>query len=223
MCGFTLLLSQGPSPLISEPQRVALKARGPDSFQIVHRQYTVSVAGGPLCPPRPSLSLSLAASVLSLRGMKVQSQPLIDHGSGSLFTWNGEAWLSGSKEVQGNDAHFVFRRILARANFSQDALPREERLVLVLRDVLGAITGPFSFLFFDTRSSCLFYGRDFLGRKSLLHRRSERGTLEVSSLPMEGDPGGWTEVDPCGIHYLKFSAPFPPSGRLCPWKSKEQV
>ncbi|KAL2267105.1 hypothetical protein VTJ83DRAFT_4382 [Remersonia thermophila] len=235
MCGIHALLSPSPPSSIPElppPLKHRLLARGPDHF------------GQVLCTATPgstTWSLRFTSSVLALRGDHVARQPLVASwdgnvssadpgssapGSGSVLCWNGEAWhVDGGKrvvEAEENDGEVVLGRLVAAAAAAAAAAPAAsvsaaEREHAVL-DVLRGIEGPFAFVFFDAASGSVFFGRDRLGRRSLLQRRPPSGGLELCSVAGEDGAGdGWTEVEADGVYVLRLGDGEDATPRRCGW------
>ncbi|KAK5054508.1 hypothetical protein LTR84_001399 [Exophiala bonariae] len=112
--------------------------------------------------PSTDSHLVFASSVLALRGSTVQEQPLVDKKTGCIFCWNGEAWKIGGKNVFGNDSKEVFSLLLSASCSPEPATSRE------ISRALSDIAGPFAFVFYNALTSTIYYGRDRLGRRSLL-------------------------------------------------------
>ncbi|KAL7911998.1 asparagine synthase domain-containing protein [Trichoderma velutinum] len=158
-----------------------LRNRGPDHLGAVEVQ---------LCSGESSLHLTLTSTVLSLRGDHLAKQPLEDAESGSVLCWNGEAWKLGGKPVEGNDGEAVLA-LLTAASGSEDSV----------LDALRSIEGPFAFIFMDKRAKKLYYGRDRLGRRSLLLKLGDEFLL--SSIA-EAPAVGWTEVEADGCYTIQL-------------------
>ena len=174
----------------------SIKDRGPDYFQRVERVLSKSQF------PREHLVLSFAASVLALRGRELVQQPLQDPISGSLLCWNGEAWSVGNGSMGNeNDAACIFR-LLLRPSTIDDV---EVDSAVHVRQVLSRVVGPFAFLFFDAPGRRVFYGRDPLGRRSLVARTDLKGSISISSVGCGDGSATWKEVDAEGIHELDFT------------------
>lgn len=162
-----------------------LRNRGPDHLGAVKTQLSRD--------DESSLYLTLTSTVLSLRGDHLAKQPLVDDKSGSVLCWNGEAWKLGGKLVEGNDGEAVLS-LLTAASSSQG----KEDSVL---DALRSIDGPFAFIFLDKKAKRLYYGRDRLGRRSLLLKRGDEFLL--SSIA-EAPAGGWSEVEADGCYTIQL-------------------
>ena len=175
-----------------------LQARGPDSYQKV--QITVQ-SGDPHGSSKESNTqtyfLTFIATVLALRGSQLQPQPMIDEQTRSVFCWNGEAWKIGGKVLAGNDTNQVFQSLLAAARSSPRDACKE------ISAVLASISGPFSFVFYDSLSSCLFYSRDRLGRRSLMRSAHSENVLVLSSVSSSICRAAF-EVETDGIHKINL-------------------
>jgi asparagine synthetase B (glutamine-hydrolysing) len=112
--------------------------------------------------------------------------------------WNGEAWKIGGIPVEGNDAQAILDLLFeASASTAGD--------VQAVLDVLLSIQGPFAFVYFDKPARKVYYGRDRLGRRSLLALHSQDGSsLALSSIADTAD-SRWEEVDADGVYVLDLA------------------
>ncbi|PTB67007.1 asparagine synthase-like protein [Trichoderma citrinoviride] len=188
MCGIHgAVTANGRPHRLSPGLERRLRNRGPDHLGTVEAQ---------LCPDEGSLCVTLTSTVLSLRGDHLAKQPLVDAESGSVLCWNGEAWKLGGKLVEGNDGEAVLSLLAAAA--SHDAGSEDSVL-----DALRSIDGPFAFIFLDRKAKRLYYGRDRLGRRSLLLKKGDEFLLSsVAEAPAEG----WAEVEADGCYTLQLDA-----------------
>ncbi|KAF6835700.1 asparagine synthase related protein [Colletotrichum plurivorum] len=189
MCGIHVVVSRNDFQSLPEETRTCLCNRGPDHLGEVRSQ--VHPSGSDADP----VFLSFTSTVLALRGDHITQQPFRDTSSGSVLCWNGEAWKIGSEPVQGNDGEAVFALLTAASG-------RNSREDAVL-DALRSIQGPFAFVYFDASQSRLYFGRDRLGRRSLLISREDG--LRLSSIAESASPA-WMEVEANGIYVLELSA-----------------
>jgi asparagine synthetase B (glutamine-hydrolysing) len=142
--------------------------------------------------------ISAMSTVLALRGNHVTVQPFVNPSNGSILCWNGEAWKIGSNSIEGNDGQLLFD-LLMRASSTQKCAA--ESIVAIL-NILQTISGPFAFVFVDKIHSQIYFGRDCLGRRSLLYKiDGDSHTLHLSSV---ADPtsGPWLEVEADAIYQL---------------------
>ena len=185
----------------------ALKKRGPDSMGMRSRTNTVQPIAS-ASTSSESRFLTFVSTVLSLRGDSIINQPLEDPKSGSLLCWNGEAWKIDNALVQGNDAKAVFDLLLQASqscsNCPHDGSSSPEQGVQNVIQAIGSIIGPYAFVFYDARRRRVFYGRDALGRRSLVIKRYGAGSLAISSVPDATEADGWDEVEADGVYMLDF-------------------
>ena len=88
-------------------------------------------------------------------------------------------------------------------------------------NTLSKIQGPWAFVLWDKVRSCLWYGRDFFGRQSLLiHKSEERLILTSCATKSEGFP--FKEVAANGIYKLDLKLPLS-LPTLFPWDVIESL
>ncbi|TDL28534.1 hypothetical protein BD410DRAFT_711708 [Rickenella mellea] len=129
-----------------EGLKVVNAARGPDAQG---EQIFNATNGDGL-----ELQIRFFASELRLRGDQPIEQPHIRDGD--VFCWNGEVFEGLDVGDTENDGVKLFELIRNIDN------------AVKLREILGSIEGPYAFTYFHKKTSRLFYGRDPLGRRSLL-------------------------------------------------------
>lgn len=201
MCGIHVSIStkafHGPSDQLKE----LLSNRGPD--RLGETQTKIRILDG------ATYWVSLTSTVLALRGGQLIAQPFQDVPSGSSLCWNGEAWTIASNAVIGNDGQIVFDLLLKASSSELSAADSVSAVLNVLR----SISGPFAFVFLDQNHHLMYFGRDRLGRRSLLfNTHGYPLSMEFSSC---ADPasGGWMEVEADGIYQLSFCAENPVFGQ----------
>ncbi|KAK1995866.1 asparagine synthase [Colletotrichum falcatum] len=187
MCGIHVSISREGFPSLPAATRTCLCNRGPDHLGEVQSQTR------PLDPDANPVFLTFTSTVLALRGDHVTQQPFRDASSESVLCWNGEAWKIAGAPVQGNDGEAISSLLTAASG-------RDEAPAL---DVLRSIEGPFAFVYFDAAASRIYYGRDRLGRRSLLLNQMEG--LRLSSIAESTSPE-WAEVEADGIYVLDLAA-----------------
>lgn len=189
MCGIYGLIARATAThdaTISNNLQRCLRNRGPDHL-------------GQITARHGDHRLTFASTVLSLRGDHVTEQPFRDPSTGSVLCWNGEAWKIGGRGIDGNDGVDVFRRLGAAGGSLSGADGAVEEAVL---EVLRSIEGPFAFIYFDNTAGRVYFGRDRLGRRSLLIRWDEdAGRIVLCSIAESAD-SGWQEVVADGIYTL---------------------
>jgi asparagine synthetase B (glutamine-hydrolysing) len=201
MCGIFFSLSTVGFVAPDVDTLAKLRARGPDNCQKI--QITAQSRHSRGISNQSNAQtyfLTFIATVLALRGSQLQPQPMIDEQTQSVFCWNGEAWKVGEKVLVGNDTNQVFQSLLAAARSSPRDACKE------ISSVLASISGPFSFVFYDALSSCLFYSRDRLGRRSLMRSAYTENVLVLSSVSSSICPAAF-EVETDAIHKISLGQP----------------
>ena len=215
MCGIFFSVARHGYILPSPRTQQLLHHRGPDASQTYQ-----SVIPNPDASSASQLHATYLSTVLSLRGSSLVSQPLRDGSSGSVLCWNGEAWKIGGESVVGNDSGAVFKLLLeATQKTSHDSEPYSHDPVVL---AISSITGPFALVFFDAINGTLYYGRDCLGRRSLVKKVSPDDQLILSSI-CDNDTGDqWTEVEADGIYAVSFRQPTLQTQHHCHRRKGEQ-
>lgn len=205
MCGIFFSLARGRSVSPDAPTARLLSNRGPDS-SATHRVRLHAAAAA------VAYEAAFVSTVLSLRGTAIAEQPLVDGASGSALCWNGEAWSLAGQPVTGSDSQLVFQSLLqactASANGERGLAQRQTA------EVLSSIGGPYAFVFYDARNQYLYYGRDCLGRRSLLQKQGpDDDELIISSVCDNSTGDKWAEIEADGIHVVDLSQ-LPAKGPL---------
>ena len=197
MCGLIFQLRTGSQHTISSPEaptklETLIQARGPDGYQTVQIIIPVS---------HSNIHLTFSASVLALRGSSTVLQPLTDDATKSLLMWNGEAWKIHGNVITDNDTQCVFEALLkALAQCGNETLR-----ACTVRDVLTNVTGPFAFCFYDAPAKKVYYGRDSLGRRSLVKSKMSNGDLCVASVSDANLESKWEEVATGAIYEIDLA------------------
>ncbi|RKF74666.1 Asparagine synthetase domain-containing protein C4F6.11c [Golovinomyces cichoracearum] len=191
MCGIYVSLSD---QTYCEPTSNLSKLicrRGPD--YIGHEKTQIQYVN------RSQIYISFTSTVLGLRGEGISQQPFRSEKSGSIFCWNGEAWKIGTDCVEGNDGQIIFEKLIKASSFENNS----DATAAVLK-LLKSISGPFAFVFFDNFHNQLYYGRDRLGRRSLLYKdENKKAILELCSISDQNDDR-WIEVEPDCIYQISM-------------------
>lgn len=198
MCGIFCQLA--PPSAGAEPHRRLrdnLRRRGPDSG----RDAAFAGAG---------YRCVCSAHVLHMRGA-LTLQPLRD-AAGNALLWNGEVFGGVAVGPAENDAAVVSRTL------GSCGAPSE---VLA---ALAAVRGPWAFVYHQGAADSLWFGRDVLGRRSLLWAWAA-GTLTLSSVAAQtagADP--WKEVPAVGVFRVdlkEFGRTGSVSLELFPWNAAD--
>lgn len=162
-------------------RRVA--SRGPDYVQyqqLYHQQRNIR----------------LFSSILSLRQPFVR-QPITDHGFKLQF--NGE--LYNSECLDGNDTDFIMNRLVHNLEATKDRK-------LAVSNTISGLNGEFAFVIIDLELDLVYFGKDFVGKRSLLYSLNEQ-SLSVSSLaPIDNSKVNYVECESSEIKIFdlkKFS------------------
>ncbi|XP_077435648.1 asparagine synthetase domain-containing protein 1 [Vanacampus margaritifer] len=160
MCGIFCLASPAPSALTWDDAIYQhLQRRGPDASE----DFIVS---GSDLPYRCLFS----AHVLHMRGL-LTSQPLRDP-AGNVLLWNGEVFAGLQVLPTENDAAVLLRHLSSCSNQAD------------LLSVLSRIRGPWGLVYYQKSRDCLWFGRDYFGRRSLLWKFDQ--TLKALTLSSVG-------------------------------------
>jgi asparagine synthetase B (glutamine-hydrolysing) len=198
MCGIYCEIRRDKhSQTIGETEKL-LRQRGPDHYGCVQQE---------LAPESDKSSsakvyMTFAASVLGLRrdqDDKSIAQPLALADSRGFLCWNGEAWKYDNERITGSDTKFISEKL---NSVPLDADDFHERTL----DVFSKICGPFAFIYCNKPKGMLYYGRDCVGRRSLLRSVAEYGYCIVSSVADRSIVTEWKEVEADGIYMINLSA-----------------
>ncbi|CAE7175661.1 hypothetical protein PTNB73_02873 [Pyrenophora teres f. teres] len=190
MCGIFFALSRAAHVTPDTNTRALLQNRGPDSTG--QHQILIESKGA-------SVYATFLSTVLALRGSRVIEQPLKDEATGSVLCWNGEAWSIAGNAVQGNDSQLVFSKLQEAC---VDASASSVRNVV---ELLSSIRGPYAVVFYDAPNKRVYYGRDCLGRRSLLRKAATDGTIVLSSVCDNASGEAWNEVEADGIYVMDLN------------------
>ena len=199
-------MAVGRSSTPSTSLRARLDARGPDSSETVTFRQPAKAAQE-LRQDCQSTEITLYSTVLSLRGTITVPQPLQDAEGHSVLCWNGEAWSVDGVSTTGNDTGAILT-LLKRAAHGSATEQDLGRCASTVSRALSTVAGPYAFTFFDRQNGRLYFGRDFLGRRSLLYSISRSGGLTISSVPCSETEGiqGWKEIEADGIYCVSTDA-----------------
>lgn len=158
------------SPFLTDSSLNGINKRGPDHLETINLN----------CYDR---FLQISSSVLGMRGSIIQKQPI--QQDNFIFCWNGEIYDGILLDQTESDTKQLFDLILKQP----------ERL----DQILQSIKGEFAFVLLDIQTGSLYYGRDCLGRRSLLIS-SCNDSLILSSVPIDTPELVWKEVE-CGGYF----------------------
>lgn len=199
MCGIFCSITRGGFVSPDNATRELLHNRGPDITGQVQLTLHAKSPGG---ETSSKLHTTFLSTVLSLRGDSVVEQPLQDEKTTSILCWNGEAWTVGDELVTGNDSQLIFTKLLA-ATQNADSI---EASILAVVALLAAIRGPYAFVFYDATHKLVYFGRDCLGRRSLLRKTVDDDSIILSSVCDNASGDSWTEIEADGVYVLDLTA-----------------
>lgn len=214
MCGIYCSLSKQSHVPPSEELQRRLRARGPDSKDSVSVTFDPELArpSVPSSNARDQTYLTFYSTVLSLRSSQVVTQPCQDEAGQFTFCWNGEAWSIDGERPSGNDTDAVFQLLtnaLGECRWNGAGGTRGTGAFVpsayTLASALSRIAGPYAFVLFDHVRGRLYFGRDFLGRRSLMVQTTGRDSLVISTVfdgEMDGD---WAELETTGVHCVDLN------------------
>lgn len=183
-------------------------------------------------------NLTLHASVLHMRGEFPTPQPmLLDNNC--AFCWNGECYSYNKSDVEESarsERDMVELTAIEKeestitsdtdlvANMLQDALNKNDDSdnrshLKIIADVMSGIHGEYAFILFVPSKSSnsppyVYYGRDPLGRRSLLCNKSIDGAVFLSSVAVNvsgdtlttiednKDAQEWVEIPPAVVYRM---------------------
>lgn len=186
MCGIFCLLSLSPAQIERDKTiHEHLKRRGPNFSQDV-------TAGG----TNPCYQCFFSAYVLHMRGL-LTPQPVQDE-AGNVLLWNGEIFGGVPVMSEENDTAVVSQRLSSCKSSSE------------ILSILSSIRGPWGVIYFQKAADCLWFGRDFFGRRSLLWKfDADINALTLTSVAAcssESDQSTWQEVPAAGVYRVDLKA-----------------
>ncbi|KAG2393213.1 hypothetical protein C9374_009790 [Naegleria lovaniensis] len=170
----------------------AISSRGPDATN----DKTLSFRND----SQEQIQVTLIASLLALRGDRPFPQPVsMNHGNDTHWLiWNGE--IFGNEYFRecviehGNDTICLLNHLVNCSNETE------------VLNTFANIEGPFGFVYVNTTDNYLLFGRDILGRRSLLYCVNESGNELVLSSVACHIPGfsQWRSIGVNGIFKLSL-------------------
>lgn len=178
--------------------------RGPDSINTIETAYPGSTLQTDDKSTR-DVQITHCSTVLSLRSSVTVSQPYQDAEGTHSLCWNGEAWSINGVSTSGNDTKAIHKLLVdALGPSSVLGQPPIEPLASarIVSEALSHVAGPYAFVFFDHAQGRVFFGRDFLGRRSLLRRITDHGDLIISSVSDGSLDDDWAEIEADGVYCI---------------------
>nr|XP_053646419.1 asparagine synthetase domain-containing protein 1-like isoform X1 [Cherax quadricarinatus]XP_053646488.1 asparagine synthetase domain-containing protein 1-like isoform X1 [Cherax quadricarinatus] len=183
MCGICFMCGWSISAQMLQEQVLSccssLSNRGPDACAMTLVPITAEVVG------------LFEGCLLWLQGDQPTTQPLLDH-RGNLLLWNGDI-LAGLQITKGmSDTQYI----------SESLSTKEEADIT---SFLGNIKGPWALIYYQKHTQRLYFGRDVLGRHSLLWRlpSDTSRVFLIASVCRQDDRV--KEIPALGLYYVDFS------------------
>ncbi|KAL4268062.1 Asparagine synthetase domain-containing protein [Pleurotus pulmonarius] len=168
--------------------------RGPDAQRNVSLSIPVTPSPSNDTSSPAVVHLEFFSSELRLRGTAPIVQP--HESNNNILCWNGEVFEGLDINPDENDGAVLFQELCKLETPSEVAT------------LFASIEGPYAFVFFHGASQHLFFGRDPLGRRSLLIHRptSLQPYLLLSSATCGPSPGyEFEELSTELLFYIDFS------------------
>ncbi|XP_074158983.1 asparagine synthetase domain-containing protein 1 [Sminthopsis crassicaudata] len=196
-CSVTLSIEHGGYEFLHKNLLQNLKRRGPNSSHQVLKTDN-------------DYHCLFSGHVLHLRGL-LTPQPIED-GRGNVFLWNGEVFSGINVGAEENDTQIMFNHLSSFNNESE------------IISLFSSIRGPWAFIYYQISSHCVWFGRDYFGRRSLLWHFSNTGEgfcLASVGAQDVGIENKWQEVPACGIFRIDLKSSAISKRvvlKLYPWK-----
>lgn len=200
MCGIAVSVRRDrhDKVLISECLQDRICRRGPDGYNSVELV-------------KEGYQITFGASVLHLRGSHGPTMQPISEATQNVLCWNGQVW-GGLDGLGGEDVN--------------DGLKLFRALTVSPSDVIGTLSklkGPWSVVFYEVKATGtntrltimkaatqrLYYGRDGLGRRSLLrttHYDTEGSVSQIVIASVADESKVATEVDATGLYCIELGS-----------------
>jgi hypothetical protein len=166
-----------------------LAARGPDGARTLTLTAGVATA-----------AIHVTASVLGIRGSAPALQPLVSTVTGDMLSFNGEVFRYDNDD---DDDSNVSGAVVAGDEADSHALLRALERAPSPGTVLARVHGPWALCYWRASSATLYFGRDAIGRRSLLVARTARGLALCSvAVPLGALCGAEGAEDPADARAL---------------------
>ncbi|GES81870.1 asparagine synthetase domain-containing protein 1 [Rhizophagus clarus] len=110
-----------------------------------------------------TIDLTFFGAVLHLRGPSVVEQPLTENDEQDVLLWNGEIFNGVEIPPGENDTKYLFAALKMSHKIENDN-EEKNRILHTLQN----IEGPYAIIYWQNSKRRLWFGRDCLGRRSLL-------------------------------------------------------
>lgn len=131
-------------------------------------------------------------SVLHIQGSEIVDQPYVDE-SGNILLWNGEVFsgmsnftpgISDTVQVSSAISFAILNAVSEATDFksSNSRVHLSKAALRAVTECLSRVNGPYAFIYFCKYLHLVIYGRDPLGRRSLLKLRNDKFPFALSSV-----------------------------------------
>ncbi|KAF8924985.1 hypothetical protein BGZ58_001243 [Dissophora ornata] len=168
MCGILFGIQDQGTAASQEPYQRTWSAlqelnarRGPsaqDTYNVSTAQCGANVANG-----QNSADLTFYGAVLHLRGDIVTRQPHVSPQTENVLIWNGEIFDGIFIDHHQNDGQVLMGQLEGIS--TEHGSDKHSALFL---GIMAKIEGPYAFVYYHSTSRTVYFGRDCLGRRSLL-------------------------------------------------------
>ncbi|KAK3839147.1 MAG: asparagine synthase-domain-containing protein [Linnemannia elongata] len=169
-----------------------------------------------------NIDITFYGAVLHLRGDKVTRQPHVS-STGNVLLWNGEIFDGIAVDHHENDGRVLMDQLEAISTKCHDG-PKDHKQEFL--NLMAKIEGPYAFVYFHAHSESVYFGRDCLGRRSLLWHKSDQVESTIG-LPFILTSTGYSdfrsellrleEVPADGIYSLPLASNSPKVIAKHPW------
>lgn len=161
MCGIACLFQEGLSKLPFDIWNKIvndISRRGPDR---VHQNNVDN--------------LLLCGAVLHIQGVDIEVQPCFDC-DGNILLWNGEVFGGIDIPSGKSDTAVVIEMLRQKLSKSVQEFSNKVEVLDVAVTFFSLIEGPFAFIYYHKLMQSVIYGRDRIGRRSLVTLSSSNMT-----------------------------------------------
>lgn len=163
-------------------------------------------------------SVVFVSCVLHIQGDSMLFQPIVD-SDGNVLLWNGEVFDGIDHPLGSSDTLVMSERLQNFTANSKDGIHQG------IIESLSEIKGPYAFIFYHLLSETIYFGRDPIGRRSLLIQRDNDNKnlhcISSTSVNFSGfEDSPWEEVNIGGVYSIHRSGDLQTLQRF-PWSQNQ--
>ena len=156
------------------------------------------------------LNIGMVSTVLWLQGDQIQKQPLVDT-FGNILMWNGDIFrIENESRDECESDTSLLSRLLAKCDSSYDII-----------SVMEKIHGPWAMVYYHKKTNCVWFGRDFFGRQSLLVKK-QNNSIYLSSC-VKKEMSDYKELPSYGLYSCELTERCIEKIVLYPWNCSQDV